>query len=386
MAAADIILATTYNAIRAKVDKILGTGTAIVPVKSPQVYQSGVDYWVEYGDSNSFSAVKGGQQVGTGSRATGPTAVYSPGNLTWFYRGDFVTTVNTHNYYQIGTYISGTVGFGYGQSLASSTVSGPSTNGSSMNITEAQWDNLRSDISKAYQHQIGALPSITDVSTANSIAWAHAVQYDQLADSVVTNSYVIYLGGTSGSNVQQASITTLQTKTVAGWDSSKRYAQLVTYVRWSSQTAMRYFFNAGGYIGVTTSLTADSGANTKTTGWKDVVCPGTALTFYKTDYDDGLLGVSGFRDKRQYDTTSPYTENYGYVRITPGSNYVQIIVQFVDDDAGDQKTPPAGETAGPAVDEPIQGTFFANIVCRASIDQVLVETPSVDNVEFTINT
>jgi hypothetical protein len=231
MAAADIILATTYNAIRDKISSILATGTAIVPVRSGQSYQTGVDYWVEYGSSNTFAAYKGGQQVGTGSRATSPTAVYSPGDLTWIYRGDFVNTVNspyapyTYNFYRIGTYIGGTVGTGYGQSLSASL--GVSTGDT---ITEAQWDKLRSDISKAYQHQIGALPTITDVSTANSIAWAHAVQYDQLADSVVANNSVIYTGGTGGSNVQQASITTLQTKAVAGWDSSKRYAQLITYV------------------------------------------------------------------------------------------------------------------------------------------------------------
>jgi hypothetical protein len=393
MAVADTILATTYNAIRAKVDKILGVGTAIAPVRSAQIYTTGVDYWVEFGASNSFAVYKGGVQVGAGGRGSGATAVYSSGNSTYVYKGDYVTTVNTpttpysYAYYKIGTYISGTVGTGYGNSLASSTVSGPSTGGGSMNITEAQWDNLRSDISKAYQHQIGALPTITDVGTADSVAWAHAVQYDLLADSINTNNSVIYTGGTSGANVAQSSVSTLQTKSVAGWDSTKRYAQLLTYVRWSSQAAMRSFFNAGGYIGVTTSLTADSGANTKTIGWRDVVCPGMALSASKTSgYDDILLGLQAQKDLIKYDTTSPYTENYGYVRFIPGDTWLQVLVQFVDSDTGDQKTPPAGKTAGPAVDEPIQGTFYANIVCRTSINQVTVETPSVDNVEFTVNT
>ena len=272
---------------------------------------------------------------------------------------------------------------GYGQTLQSSTV-GVET------ITESQWDQLRQDIVKTHRHQNGASPTITDVTTADNIAWAHAVQYDTLADGLITSKDTIYTGSTTGAYTQQAQTANLQTKTVAGWNSTKRYAQLDTYIRWGSADAARYFFNSGGRISLSTSLATSGTVNTKTVGWRDVVCPGMSLTYTPTNYRSQLgdlpLATYPFISQQTYDTTSPYKENYGYLAMQlRDAKTLRILIQFVDDDAGDQVTPPAGKTAGPAVDETIQGTFSAFISYRKSINEVTADTPSIDDVAFTVN-
>jgi len=135
--------------------------------------------------------------------------------------------------------------YGYGQSVSSSQVA--RTN----RITVAQWNALRTDLLKARNHQTNVDESglLTIASTSTRIKEADRLAYSIFADTITTNRLI-----TPPSS--QASLTNLQTVTrTAPWATTISHQVTVSF---ASQDAGRYFFNSGGSIKFSSSMTGYS--------------------------------------------------------------------------------------------------------------------------------
>ena len=294
------------------------------------------------------------------------------------------TSIMASEYNAVRTKVSNIIGTGsgnkgYGGSMTSSEVAAGNL------ITETHFDNLKADIDKAVRHQTGLLSSLTNVAQGDIIYWATLLSYDLKADEITTNSDAVYTGATTGSFVKQVDVVNGGSTTLsAGWGvgASQRYGQQTYNVTFSSADKARQFFNSGGYLRITLSR-GGSAVNTKDTGWQQIIddMATVANTFFfdAAKYRAGVAGTTTQWSYVKYDTTNPYTENYGGALYQfVNSTTINILVQMVDNDAGDQTG------TGPAVDEPVSITVTAGLEYRKSIDQITAETPTFSVAAWTL--
>ena len=144
---------------------------------------------------------------------------------------------------------------GYGQTVQSSDVF------TGNNITKAQWDALRYDITNIRFHQDGTIPNIITVNVGDVInygAGAPNTNYDTLLEQASANRFKI-----DGS---QAIITAKSTESYSSSWSSQ--AQAVLTCTFANSNEARYFFNSGGKIRINASLTG--GASTsQVNAWRN---------------------------------------------------------------------------------------------------------------------
>lgn len=211
-------------------------------------------------------------------------------------------------YNSIQSKVSGVLS-NYGQSGSSGQVS------RGARITETQWDNLRSDLTKVYRHIHGISPSITDITGAKTMAirWAHAVEYDLIADDSVTNQYTAYTGGTTGGYTQQMAIAgQKRTNFGTGWNT---YKDQTYTIQWASSSAASQFFNSGGVINVLSGWKSVIGltTNSNDTGWANLAdAMNNIISITRTDYVANGSATSG----KVFDATTPYTANYATIKLT----------------------------------------------------------------------
>ena len=134
--------------------------------------------------------------------------------------------------------------FGYGQDVLSSQV------GNTSKVTKAQWDNLRTDILKARQHQTGNDESgaLTVVTTTRQISETIRSDYLSLATTAETNKLAV-------PPTSQSETNNLTSKTRDGdaipWSGTVSHSLTVS---WGTRDEARYYFNAGGEIRFVASL------------------------------------------------------------------------------------------------------------------------------------
>jgi hypothetical protein len=142
---------------------------------------------------------------------------------------------------------------GYGQPVLSSDVFTGNA------ITKAQWDALRYDIINIRLHQDGVLPAIitlTDNAVIGYGASSPNTNYDTLLETAIANRF--QLAG------NQSAISTSGTaSTSSAWSSLASCDITVTF---ASATAARYFFNSGGKVRITPSITGGS-ATSQVNAW-----------------------------------------------------------------------------------------------------------------------
>ena len=140
---------------------------------------------------------------------------------------------------------SGTLG--YGQTVQSSDV----FNGNL--IYKAQWDLLRYDIVNIRLHQDGVVPSIVTVNVGDPIGFGAASpnsNYDTLLEIALANRFKI-----DGS---QSVISSKGTATYStAWSTSVSLTLTATF---ATSAQARHFFNSGGKIRLSASLTGGSGS------------------------------------------------------------------------------------------------------------------------------
>lgn len=283
---------------------------------------------------------------------------------------------------------------GYGQTLTSSQVSVSNT------VTAAQMDNLRTDLNKANNHQIGSNANVGDIA-AGQIIGADASgtsvgsltetnegfnDYDTATGLIETNKFLIDSGNSSVEAATSSQRTT-------NWNGVIDHVFTVTF---ASANDRRYFFNSGGEIRFSANLSGQSGA--KSDDWATLLSNmGTIKFGYTATTATGTgtgTSIGNYDLTGSYQTiftkqgSGNYAENdYNIAAKENSATVIEFRVQFRDDDVGDQQPadPATGGAdgiaiAGPAVDEDVNGTLTSTITqLRATGSNVSVATPSYAN-------
>jgi hypothetical protein len=130
---------------------------------------------------------------------------------------------------------------GYNQTVISSDVFAGNQ------ITRSQWDLLKTDIVNILYHQNGELPSIITVNSGDVIQFGAGHpnnNYDTLIETATINRFRVA--------ANQSVVTSRGSATyTSAWSSSAQFTLTVTF---STADQGRYFFNSGGKIRFTTSL------------------------------------------------------------------------------------------------------------------------------------
>jgi hypothetical protein len=266
-----------------------------------------------------------------------------------------------------------TTATGYNQSLSSAQVSVGNS------VTTAQWDNLRTDITKAYTHQFGTAPTITDVTDTTIVDAATYNQYESLITTVSgdPNRYTIGSG-------QFTTVTGQTAQRSAGWNGTQTHQFTATF---ASSNERRAFFNAGGSINFALSL-AYTGSEAKTLDWQNMCTSFGAVVF---NYKETKVGASATSSIGNYDATgtfqtirnrvgtNPYAENDIILQVRSNSaTQLEFRILFQDDDTGDRPVPSPPPPFGPLVDENVQGTLTSTVtMTKPNGANVSVPAPTI---------
>lgn len=225
--------------------------------------------------------------------------------------------------------------YGYGQTLASSQVASKGV------IKAADWQNLYADISNAYAHQTGALPTSTVLPTitkGQTITAAVAALYSSVATTCSTNRMSVAAANltvtapTSGSTITRSST----------WGSGAAGITAIASLTWSSEAIAAAFFNSGGYITMqlahpSTASSQDSAWSTFLTGMGTFTFSGTGCTktgstgtLTSTAYSVLVTGTPVIVMNKATMTTGGYTANYASVTLTKIPNGFSVTVLLED--------------------------------------------------------
>ena len=131
---------------------------------------------------------------------------------------------------------------GYGQTVQSADVFSGNA------ITKAQWDALRYDIINIRVHQDGVLPNIVTIAVGDPIGYGAASpnsNYDTLLETAISNRFRI--------DASQSVVTAKTSATyTSSWSNSLTTTLTLTF---SNSNEARYFFNSGGKIRLTPTIT-----------------------------------------------------------------------------------------------------------------------------------
>lgn len=262
---------------------------------------------------------------------------------------------------------------GYGQTLASATVSTGGT------ITALHMQNLYDDMIAARIHQTGATPtSIADMATGDVVAEDVSTDpngaakgyadFESLMSDIEGDKFLI---DSSQASVEAA----ISSVRATSWSGVLTHTFTVTF---GSANLRRHFFNAGGEIRFSATLSGTSGS--KGTDWQTML---SNMGTIKFDYTQTTTTGTGTGSSLgNYDLTSVfqtvftktgsgvYAENdYNIQAKELSSTEIQFQIEFRDDDVGD-----------PAVDESVTGTLTSTIQqYRPTGLYVEVTTPSYAN-------
>lgn len=322
-------------------------------------------------------------------------------------KGDRITSAAYNNLQSTTSLVMGPNSGGYGQYLNSSQTS------TSAVITAAQWNNLRSDMSRAYLHQTNTAavdtlaivnsnpPHLQAIGSSTVISDAILTQYTNFANYINTNK------ATANASQMTPNVAITSTQRTANWGGATDVISHTVTLTFNGYTQnsgaftvtpdnhATYFFNAGGYIQLSgtfapttapvgsknemwqtllsqfsqiyfrsTSTQAVGGFNTNSTasteagtsGTADSTAPGVAST---TGFFNLTIGSATYT--QIFRTTGPtgkYVENDYIIKVRrPTASTLEFVITFRDDDAGDQTG------IGGPVDEEITGTLTSLVRC-----------------------
>jgi hypothetical protein len=186
---------------------------------------------------------------------------------------------------------------GYGQTVQSVDVFTGNA------ITKAQWDALRFDIINIRLHQDGILPNIVQVNVGDPIVFGAAnpnTNYDTLLETATINRFQI-------ANSQAVITSVGAATTSSAWSAS---ATMTTTVTFSNATDARYFFNSGGKIRISSTLTGGS-ATAQVNAWRNILTSvGTRSFGADTDpFVNYYTLTNSFQTYFQSSLSTPYSSN-----------------------------------------------------------------------------
>lgn len=213
----------------------------------------------------------------------------------------------------VGVLGTGSVTYGYGQTLLSSDVS------VSNKVTINEWANLKYDIINAYAHQNGSLPTILTVEEGGTIRYsttdAPVTTYDTLATNLQTNRFSIGAGLTLVTS-------TVSTSRNGSWSNS---AKATVQFYWANANQARYFFNSGGKIRVSASLGTDGTASAQNQKWRDLLSAVGSRDFGASATTTPSNGASWYQCNNSFQTYYSANASSPY-----GSNSIQLKSRVVD--------------------------------------------------------
>ncbi len=308
--------------------------------------------------------------------------------------GDLVSATDYNN---IRTDISNVIGqttLGYGQVLRSPTASVSNT------VTSSNMQLLYLDIVSAGVHQTGTLSTaLAYPSVGDLIAWETSTNTDAAKKGL--NDFITLKNTVSSFDSQTTnfpdtsfSITALNTSTRNGttlpWGTAAD-VQTITHevvITFVDANHMKYFFNSGGEIRFSASLTSASGA--KATDWSNMLTAMGSIAFNKwrtrslnssgTGTSIGSNNItSAYQQVFSKYGSSVYSDNYYKVEAKkPSVNTLQFLISFVDGDVGTDLVNPVDENVVGVVSSSVQSrnpnsTFTVN---STSYTAVSVNAPT----------
>lgn len=275
--------------------------------------------------------------------------------------------------------VLGTGTSGYGQSLSSADVAAGNQ------ITALQWLNLRSDMVKARQHQIGSSVGSTSATDGRNlvvpasgsvITEAFRSQYSSFATTLNTNKYSIDTDSVGGQYSTEGLITRTQS---TAWNGTLTHTVTITGNTGGNGSAanMRYFFNAGGRIRVSANITTGTSKNNDwnimftqmgefVMNYTATSYTGSSATSYSIGWED--LTTSNQLIGEKAAPAGSYAENRYYVYAKKSADSTQLILtmEYRDNDAGD-----------PNFDEDVQPTLNTVVAMyRPSGSNVSILSPT----------
>lgn len=275
-----------------------------------------------------------------------------------------MTVIQAADYSTIKSKVDNIFGTGSGQSGYGQTVTSPAVI-PGQRQTAAQWIALRNDMIKARQHQTGTTVGTTASTDGNNLVTVQAgtlissallSQYNNFANILTTNKFSI----AGASNYSDEALVS-STRTTS-WNGTITHSLTVTGSTLGEGSAanMRYFFNAGGTIRFSATISGynESGTNQKGWTWNKMFTDMGTISFNNSS----TTGASGTNtsigwynlttsDQTIYTKPAPsgsYSTNQYVIKAKrdAGSTTITFTITF-EDNAG----------PNPNIDENISGTL-----------------------------
>ena len=283
---------------------------------------------------------------------------------------------------------SGSGTSGYGQSLSSNQV------GQYSKITAAQWNNLRTDIIRARQHQTGVdigskAPGEAGYVTGSDLPIATAarqVREDWRAAylSMANDAEAARLTAPPPANqATRADLVGQQVRT-SQWNG--RVEQTVT-VNFGSDDAARYFFNSGGQIEFSSARSGGS-AGLKNVTWTTMLSSMGTISFNYTGVSctgtADYIGTNGWYEigtsyELIFEKDAPagaYAANKYFIYARRSAAPFGYVADFKIHWWDDSAAPPSFPDPGFGIDEMVDGTLVSNVrTYRATGTNVSVGQP-----------
>lgn len=212
---------------------------------------------------------------------------------TQIYASEFVTIQNKAESL-LGT---GTATRGYGQTVASADVFQGNT------ITKAQWDALRYDIINIKVHQDGVMPAIVQVNTGDPIGYGASnpnSNYDTLLEQAIKNRFLLASNQSIATSIGTATSTST-------WATAASVTLTCTF---STANQARYFFNSGGKVRFTPTLTGGSGTAQNNAWINFLTSVGTKAFGADTDpFVNYYTLTNSYQTYYQGSLSTPYSAN-----------------------------------------------------------------------------
>ena len=268
------------------------------------------------------------------------------------------------DYNGVQSTIATVLGTYYGQTVNSVQIASPTTT----KIRAAQWQALYQDILTCYDHQNASSGSLTWPTTSTKVSYLDFNAYQTMANGCSTN-YKQF------SSTYYSAQTLASSQESPGWGvnpGSEIASQTVTCT-WPSTTNAGYFFNLGGELRITASM---SGGQTGTAGTKDyswasmlshmgtvklgvdgttqytLSTSGQTVDVLRTDVGYNQLSSS---DTLIFQMTTGDTYSPNMIQIYARISGAQIILTIKYEDLSAQPNQPWG------TDETITGTLTSNV-------------------------
>ena len=295
-------------------------------------------------------------------------------------QGQLIQNTDYNSIRTVVNSVMGTGTGGYGQVLLSSDVSQGAT------ITAVQWLNLRTDMVKARQHQIGSAVGSTSATDGRNlllpasgltITEALRAQFSSFATTIDSNKRTIDTDNVGGQFADEGLVTGTRGST---WNGTLTNTVTITF---SDVNHPRYYFNAGGKIRISANITTGTSKNntwnTMFTQMGEFVMDYTSTTYTGSSATGSAIGWDDLTTSNQLigqkaAPSGSYAENryYIYARKSVDGTQVILTIEFQDNDAGD-----------PNFDEAVQPTLNSVIAqFRPSGLNVSVPTPTASQSGF----